>query len=101
MDSEAYSERPATLHEYCFESKKKKIKQKIFQIINDSMQINSVTKTQFAGLNDHDGIVSLPFAHFLKLKLEKKKKSIKQTFMQKFEKKVWIFSIRKSCHTFV
>ena len=73
MDSEAYSERPATLHEYCFESKKKKITQKIFQIINDSMQINSVTKTQFAGLNDHDGIVSLPFAHFFKIKVREEK----------------------------
>ena len=53
--------------------KKKKIKQKIFQIINDSMQIKSVTKTQFAGLNDHDGIVSLSFAHFFKIKVREEK----------------------------
>ena len=75
MDFEAYSERLATLHEYCFEckpdfSKQAKVKQKRFQIINDSMQIKSVKKTQFAGLNDkrfyfHDGIVSLSFGHFL------------------------------------
>ena len=75
MDFEAYSERLATLHEYCFEckpdfSKQATVKQKRFQIINDSMQIKSVKKTQFAGLNDkrfyfHDGIVSLSFGHFL------------------------------------
>ena len=38
MDFEANSERPATLHEYCFESKpkkKKKNEQKRFKIIND------------------------------------------------------------------
>ena len=52
MDFEAYSERPATLHEYCFESKLKKIGQRRFQIINDSMQMKSVKKTQFAGLNN-------------------------------------------------
>ena len=61
MDFEAYSERLATLHEYCFESKpKKKIEQKRFQIKNNSMQMKSGKKTQFAGLNDkryyfHDG----------------------------------------------
>ena len=62
--------RLATLREYCIESKPKKIEQKKFQIINDSMQMKSVKKTQFAGLNDkrfyfHDEIVSLPFGHFL------------------------------------
>ena len=52
MDFEAYSERLATLHKYCFESKPKKIMEERFQIINDSMQMKSVKKTQFAGLND-------------------------------------------------
>ena len=70
MDFETYSERQSTLHEYCFESKWKKFEQKRFQIINDSMQMKSIKKTQFAGLNDkrfyfYDGIVSLPFGHFL------------------------------------
>ena len=46
MDFEAYS---CTLHEYCFDSKPKKIEQKRFQIINDLVQIKSVKKTQFAG----------------------------------------------------
>ena len=62
--------RLAALREYCIESKPKKIEQNSFQIINDSMQMKSVKKTQFAGLNDkrfyfHDEIVSLPFGHFL------------------------------------
>ena len=75
MDFEAYS---CTLHEYCFESKPKKIEQKRFQIINDSMQMKSVKKTQFAGLNDkrfyfHDGIVSLPFGHLLLNKVREEK----------------------------
>ena len=42
LDFEAYSERIATLHEYCFESKTKKVEQKRFQIINDSVQMRSV-----------------------------------------------------------
>ena len=52
MDFEAYLERLATLYEYCFENKPKKIEQKRVQIINDSMQMESVKKAQFAGLND-------------------------------------------------
>ena len=52
--------------------------QKRFQIINESMKMKSVNKTQFAGLNDkryyfHDGIVSLPFGHFLLEKVRKEK----------------------------
>ena len=69
MDFETYSER---LHEYCFESKPKKIEQKRFQIINDSMQMKS------AGLNDkrfyfHDGIVSLQVGHFSLNKVREEK----------------------------
>ena len=52
MDFKAYSERPATLHEYCFYNTSKKIEQKRFQVVNESMQMKSVRKTQFAGLND-------------------------------------------------
>ena len=52
MNFEADSERPATLHEYCFQFKTKKIEQKRFQIINDTMQIKSLKKGQFPGLND-------------------------------------------------
>ena len=57
---------------------RKKNEQKRFQIINDSMPIKSVKKTQFAGLSNerfflHDGIVSLPFGHAL-LKILRKQK---------------------------
>ena len=70
MDFEAYSERLATFHEYCFDNKPKKVEQKRFQVVNESMEIKSVRKTQFAGSNDkrfyfHDGIVFFPFGHFL------------------------------------
>ena len=46
----------------------KKIEQKRFQIINESMQIKYVCKVQFGHLNHKrfyfcDGIVSLPFGH--------------------------------------
>ena len=73
---EVYSERLATLHEHCFPKKIKRIKQKRFQVVNESMRMKSVNKTQFAKLNNkrysfHNGIVSLPFGHFL---LEKARK---------------------------
>ena len=55
----------------------KKIEQKRFQVINDSMRIKSVKKTQFAALNDkpfsfQEGIVSVPFGHFLLNKVHAK-----------------------------
>ena len=107
MDFEAHSERLATLHEYCFESKQK-IEQKRFQVINDSVQMKSVKKTQFAGLNDerfyfHDGIVSLPLGQFLMNKVrevEEKHRANLHTMIQK-KKNVWISSTRKSSHTFM
>ena len=49
MDFEAYSERLATVHEYCFESKKKTIEQKRFQILNDSMQMNLLKRLSLLG----------------------------------------------------
>ena len=54
--------------EICKTSAKKKIEQKRFQVINESMQMKSVCKVQFGQLNDKrfyfcDGIVSLPFGH--------------------------------------
>ena len=108
MDFEAYSERLATLHEYCFKSKPKKVEQKRFQIINDSVQIKFVKKTQFAGLNNerlyfHDGIVSLPFAHLLLNKVREEKEKHWPDLHRKIKKKknVRTFSIRKSCRTFV
>ena len=76
MDFEAYFARISMLHEFCQHNKSKKIEQKRFQIINDSMQMKSVKKTQFARLNGkrlyfHDAIVLLPFEHGL-LKIHRK-----------------------------
>ena len=45
MDFEAYSGRLATFHEYCFDNKLKKVEQKRFQVVNESMEIKSVRKT--------------------------------------------------------
>ena len=78
MEFEAYSERLAKLHEYCFDNKPKKMEQKRFQVVNESVQIKSFRKTQIAGLNDkrfyfHDGIVSVPFGHFLLEKTREEK----------------------------
>ena len=78
MNFEAYSERLATLHEYNIPKKNLKIEQKRFQIVNESMKMKPVRKTQFAGLNDkryylHDGIVSLPFGNFLLENVRKEK----------------------------
>ena len=71
----------------------KKIQQKRFQVLSNKMQMTSVNKIQFAGLNDkrfyfYDGIVSLPFGHYLledSRKLEEKFKSsiITETSKQK------------------
>ena len=54
MDFDSYSERLADLSEFSKEylKKTKKIKQKKFQIINESMQMKSVSKVQFGRLNE-------------------------------------------------
>ena len=70
MDFEAYSSRLLSSYEFCYDNIPEKIKQKRYQIVNNSMQMVSLSTTQFAGLNDkrfyfHDGLVSLPFGHFL------------------------------------
>ena len=71
MDFDAYCSRLATLGEYFNKHIKetKKIEQKRFQVINDSMQMCTVNKIQFGQLNDKrfyfaNGIVSLPYGHF-------------------------------------
>ena len=84
----------------------KKNEQKRFQVVNKSMQIKSVRKTQFAGLNDksfyfHDGIVSLPFAYFLLEKTwEEKEKQKRNTYINS-KKNVWVFNFRKPRCTFM
>ena len=74
------------MHEYCFDKRPKKIEQKRFQVVNKSMQMKSVRKTQFSELNDnrfyfHDGIVCVPFGHILFEKLEKKKKNTELNYI--------------------
>ena len=96
MDFEAYSERLATLHEYCFDSKSKKVEQDRFQIISNSMQMKYVKKTQFAGLNDKsfyflDGIVSLPFGHFLLKKVREEKEKHRADLHTKISKIMYEF----------
>ena len=70
MNFEAYCGRLVNLYEYCdkFFRKPKKIEQKRFQIINESMQMKGVSSIQFGQLNDKrfyfcNGIISLPYGH--------------------------------------
>ena len=70
MDFDSYSERLSDLNEFSKEyiKKPKKIQQKRFQIINDSMQMKGVSKVKFGKLDDKrfyfsNGIISLPYGH--------------------------------------
>ena len=97
MDFEAYSSRLATLIEYFDKHIKeaKKIKQKRFQVINDSMQMCTVKKIQFGQLNDKrfyfsNGIVSLPYGHFILDKIRKIKHKYRKIHTVIHEKK-WEF----------
>ena len=63
-------------------NQKKQKNKKRFQRIKLNMQMTCVNKTQYTGLNDkqfhfHDGIVSLPFGHFLLNKVREKKEKYK------------------------
>ena len=80
MDFDSYSERLADLNEFLkeFLKKHKKIEQKRFQIINESMQMKSVSKVQFWQLNDKrfyfsNSLISLPFGHPYLEELRKEK----------------------------
>ena len=81
MDFDSYSARLSDLTEYYGEFLKpdpQKFEQKRFQVINESMQMKSVSKVQFGQLNDKrfyfcDGIVSLPYGHPLLENLRKEK----------------------------
>ena len=98
MDFSTYCSKLASITDY-FEShikpNKIKIKQKRFQIINDGMQMNTVNKIQFGQLNDKrfyfpNGIVSLPFGHFLFDELRKERSGNRNIHLQIKEKK-WEF----------
>ena len=96
MDFEAYAQRLSSLHEFCDKQKPNKIKKKRFQIVNCAMQIVSVNKTQFAGLNDkrfyfNDGIVSLPFGHYLLNDVRKQKEKHRSEIQNEINRKKMIF----------
>ena len=83
MDFDSYSSCLSDLTEYDSEfvtkpNPAKQIEQKRFQIINESMQMKSVSKVQFGQLNDKrfyfaNGILSLPYGHPLLEKVRKQK----------------------------
>ena len=103
MNFEAYSERLATLHEFCSPKKIIRITQKQFQIINELMKTKSVNKIQFAGLNDnryyfHDGIVSLPFRHFFLEKVRKEKEKHCSKLHIEAKKNIYKFLEGKGVH---
>ena len=83
MDFDSYSTRLSDLTKYFNEfltkpNKVEQIEQKRFQVINESMQMKSVSKAQFGQLNDKrfyfsNGIISLPYGHPYLVKLRKEK----------------------------
>ena len=83
MDFDSYSSRLSDLTEYCNELLNKpnpvhQIEQKRFQVINESMQMKSISKAQFGQLNDKrfyfsNGMVPLPYGHPYLEKLRKHK----------------------------
>ena len=83
MDFDSYSNCLSDLTEYYSEFRTKpnpvrEIEQKRFQIINESMQMKSISKIQFGQLNDKrfyfsNGTLSLPYGHPLLEKVRKQK----------------------------
>ena len=97
MDFEACSQRLSSLHEFCDNQQLKKIKQKRFQIVNCAMQMVLISKTLFAGLNDkrfyfHEGIVSLPFGHFLFEDTRKQKGKFRSEIEHEIHKQKYNFN---------
>ena len=84
MNFEALAARIMDIREYSYAEKlPKTITQKRFQIKNTLMQMTTVRRKQFAGLNDKtfylsDGITSLPYGHFLLSEIRDEKKQYKQ-----------------------
>ena len=87
MDIDSYSSRSADLTEYYDQFCRpisKKNQQKRFQIINESMEMNTISKVQFGILDDKrfyfcDGIVLLPYVHPLLENLRKEKLKYRNT----------------------
>ena len=102
MDFDSYSERLADLNEFLkeFLKKHKKIEQKRFQIINESMQMKSVSKVQFWQLNDKrfyfsNSLISLPFGHPYLEELRKEKRKYRSIHKIIREKKIQFFKGEK------
>ena len=83
MDFDSYCSQLSDLTKYSNEflntpNKVEQIEQKIFQVINESMKMKSVSKVQFGQLNDKkfyfsNGIISLPYGHPYLEELRKEK----------------------------
>ena len=83
MDFDAYPNRLSNLTEYfneflTTENKVELIEKRRFQVANESMQMNTVSKMQFGQLNDKrfyflNGLVSLPYGHPSLIELRKEK----------------------------
>ena len=93
MDFASYSGRLVDLNEYCRHYlKPKKIEQKSFQILNESIQMKSVSKVQFGRFNDkryyfYIGITSLPFGNRMLDPLRKEKQKYCSIYQKIQEKK--------------
>ena len=94
MDFDSYSARLSDLNEFSKEyiKKPKKIQQKRFQVISESMQMKSVSKVQFGRLNDKrfyfsNGIISLPYGHPSSENLRKEKQKNRMIHKKIQEKK--------------
>ena len=101
MTFEAYAARIMSLDEL-MHPKPKKITQNRFQIKNAEMRMQSISKTQFAGLNDkfyffYDDIVSLPFGYSFPEDLGKKKERKKHIFIAVYKRKRGVLKSRGAC----
>ena len=83
MNLESFASRIMDIREYHHSEKiPQTIKQRRFQIKNTTMQMTTVSRTQFGLLNSKrffylsDGVVSLPFGHFLLTSIRESKKNI-------------------------
>ena len=100
MHFDPYTNRVMSLNDFT-NKKVKKIQQNRFQIKNTEMKMQSISKSQFARLNDkrfyfYDGVVSMPFGHPLLEKLKGKKKGT-HSFAHKGKERRTIKCKSKSC----
>ena len=101
MDFDSYLGSLSDLNEFSKEyiKKPKKIQQKRFQIINNSMQMKGVSKVQFGKLNDKrfcfsNGIISLPYGHPFLENMRKEKQKNRLIYKNYTRKKISIFKRR-------